>query len=93
VQVALGTQEGERIGDPVDGDIDAAVLLEFGRVALDFQAYRGLFVGSVAGFGKQEELLAGGGAIVRVRGRHLAGRAGSGKAEQRQDQRDKKARR
>jgi hypothetical protein len=78
-------------GDPVDGDIYPSVLLQFRRIALDLEAHRGLFVGTVTALGEQKELLAAQRAIVRVGGRHLAGRSDSGKSEQRQDQRDKKA--
>jgi hypothetical protein len=91
MQVALGAQEGDRIGNTVDGDIYPPVLLQFRRVALDLEAHRGLFVGTVTALGEQEELLAAQRAIVRVGSRHLGGRSGSADAEQRQDQRDKKA--
>ncbi|KFB73438.1 MAG: hypothetical protein AW09_001317 [Candidatus Accumulibacter phosphatis] len=93
MQIALGTQEAERIGHPVDGDVYPAVFVQFCRVALDFQTHRGLFVGRVAGLGQQEELLTGKRAIVGVRCSHLGGRCPTENAQQRKDQRDKKARR
>ena len=93
VQIALRTQEGKRIGDTINGDINSAILFKLRRVAGNFQAHRGGLVGTKAGFREQEKLLARNRTVVRAGRSHFVGPGGAGDEQERQDQRDKNARR